>query len=567
MKKLMRGNQRKRTLSEKYILTEAAAKVKIEDAIDDAITKLTTLPYSKLEDTTTVGTFLNKIKSDNIISKLKNDMTAQLSTIQGLSAGSDINKAKEEATKYILLIKKYLAGISLPKEVQELLDFSDLNKKAKSATDIPDIVKEAEDIFNVFNRAIFNSAEINDNQKEKEADTEKEKINKLISNKNAILSAKTAGVHSVTADYDKINIDTWDWDRNSIDYIKNKIDNAVNETSTLVNSIENVKKDAKDSHELDSVKSNFDENNNDRDWEELLKNIDKPDADGKFLFRDREDFWNTYYKEVWGKEDAANADKVKELGSAFETECEHLGFTANTNPFIYFIKKAISTGLINVIKSGTYGAIHNAYVRGYIHIEDLKNENGLIYNPKLYAMQGIDILDYLEEYHRIVVLYKNGGDAPFKISVLNKQFGNNKLTEFLKAILNQDINIFDKEAWKHATSTLSTIAKLAPLATVEASATRAFGKSKEEKLRATNDAMRALLKTKEEAVKALKYIAISREDAALGLVKDLADKYGITDTSFDIKDVPVFAKKFENIELRDPKSVMQTIATTFDIKK
>jgi hypothetical protein len=75
-----------------------------------------------------------------------------------------------------------------------------------------------------------------------------------------------------------------------------------------------------------------------------------------------------------------------------------MGFDANENPFIYFLKN--NKNLLKVLNAFSYGALHNAFVRDYVTDAMLRGKGALgtdnvIFSPSLYSDHYDDLLEYL----------------------------------------------------------------------------------------------------------------------------------------------------------------------------
>ena len=85
-----------------------------------------------------------------------------------------------------------------------------------------------------------------------------------------------------------------------------------------------------------------------KDWDKTYKDWPKDN-------KSQEEFWNLYYKNVWG----SDAQKVAYLGEAFRQELTSWGFTENHNPFITFVKKYLIYNKYNI--TGEHNEkLHNA---------------------------------------------------------------------------------------------------------------------------------------------------------------------------------------------------------------
>lgn len=101
------------------------------------------------------------------------------------------------------------------------------------------------------------------------------------------------------------------------------------------------------------------------DWENELKNA-------KYLDQ-KVRVWQRYYREEWGED----ANIVFKINGAFMEECMAYGFDKRTNPFIAYLRRVLSNPGINKSKVPTvYPAVHNAFVRRYLLIGDIRGGDG-----------------------------------------------------------------------------------------------------------------------------------------------------------------------------------------------
>lgn len=134
-------------------------------------------------------------------------------------------------------------------------------------------------------------------------------------------------------------------------------------------------------------------------WNKLFKTA-KEDSD----FTDGSDLeaaWETYYTKYWG----ANAPYVKALGKPFILEVMELGYTAQTNPFIQFLKQGLFPKNIHP-SANTYAGIHNLVADRTIAYTELRNigkvgENCylLLTNQSLYSLSNSSIEELVDLFH------------------------------------------------------------------------------------------------------------------------------------------------------------------------
>lgn len=127
-----------------------------------------------------------------------------------------------------------------------------------------------------------------------------------------------------------------------------------------------------------------------KDWATLLK---KAQASGDQ--KEVSNLWNSYFAEEWGPD----AQHVRDLGEAFIIELENLGFSANINPFINYVKDLFTNKIYP--DSDHYGALHNAYNRNKVTNTMLKGvdvlqKNNLIFSAHFFEKDSADILDYID---------------------------------------------------------------------------------------------------------------------------------------------------------------------------
>ena len=116
--------------------------------------------------------------------------------------------------------------------------------------------------------------------------------------------------------------------------------------------------------------------------------------------KDKNSFWDSYYEKAWGN----NSNKIRALGDPFRNQCEKLGFSEKTNPFISFIRKYIIEKNYP-IGGGIYTAIHNAVATGKLSQELLKgtvgNKINILDCKDLYTKSAKEITDYFNYFNDI----------------------------------------------------------------------------------------------------------------------------------------------------------------------
>ena len=116
--------------------------------------------------------------------------------------------------------------------------------------------------------------------------------------------------------------------------------------------------------------------------------------------KDKDSFWDSYYEKAWGN----NGNKIRALGDPFRNQCEKLGFSEKTNPFISFIRKYIIEKNYP-IGGSVYTAIHNAVATGKLSQELLKgtvgNKINILDCKDLYTKSAKEITDYFNYFNDI----------------------------------------------------------------------------------------------------------------------------------------------------------------------
>lgn len=121
--------------------------------------------------------------------------------------------------------------------------------------------------------------------------------------------------------------------------------------------------------------------------------------------------WLRFYEKTFGKERVSQIRKINADTNAFASECLELGFSTNENPFIYFLQA--NKDILAVLDQFSYGSLHNAFARGYISSDDLRNKGTLgtsnvIFNRSLYRDHYKDILEYLGLQSEALHYFKSG---------------------------------------------------------------------------------------------------------------------------------------------------------------
>lgn len=134
--------------------------------------------------------------------------------------------------------------------------------------------------------------------------------------------------------------------------------------------------------------------------------------------KDKDSFWDSYYEKAWGN----NGNKIRALGDPFRNQCEKLGFSEKTNPFISFIRKYIIEKNYP-IGGGIYTAIHNAVATGKLSQELLKgtvgNKINILDCKDLYTKSSKEITDYFNYFNDIYRMSEYEPNNIFSIDINN----------------------------------------------------------------------------------------------------------------------------------------------------
>ena len=134
--------------------------------------------------------------------------------------------------------------------------------------------------------------------------------------------------------------------------------------------------------------------------------------------KDKKSFWDSYYEKAWGN----NSNKIRALGDPFRNQCEKLGFSEKTNPFISFIRKYIIEKNYP-IGGGIYTAIHNAVASGKLSQESLKgtvgNKINILDCKDLYTKSVKEITDYFNYFNDIYSRSEYEPNNIFSIDINN----------------------------------------------------------------------------------------------------------------------------------------------------
>lgn len=134
--------------------------------------------------------------------------------------------------------------------------------------------------------------------------------------------------------------------------------------------------------------------------------------------KDKDSFWDSYYEKAWGN----NSNKIRALGDPFRNQCEKLGFSEKTNPFISFIRKYIIEKNYP-IGGGIYTAIHNAVATGKLSQGLLKgavgNKINILDCKDLYTKSAKEITDYFNYFNDIYSRSEYEPNNIFSIDINN----------------------------------------------------------------------------------------------------------------------------------------------------
>ena len=186
----------------------------------------------------------------------------------------------------------------------------------------------------------------------------------------------------------------------------------------------------------------------DVDWENELKNA-------KYLDQ-KVRVWQRYYREEWGED----ANVVFKIDGAFMQECMAYGFDERTNPFISYLRRVLDNPSVNKSKvPGVYPAVHNAFVRRYLLIGDIRGGSGdtggvvpyascnIINSSGLYDLSPSEAFEELRLQQIAVEKFKKAvNDANDRIGVSLRraykydQNPSNAISMFVAAVFGDDLN-------------------------------------------------------------------------------------------------------------------------------
>lgn len=137
---------------------------------------------------------------------------------------------------------------------------------------------------------------------------------------------------------------------------------------------------------------------------------------------EKEKVWLEFYATTFGKENVDQIRKLNQGTGAFTSECLEMGFDANENPFIYFLKN--NKNLLKLLNAFSYGALHNAFVRDYVTDAMLRGKGTLstdnvIFSKSLYSDHYDDLLEYLRLQSEALNYLKN---KTFITATLTKRY-------------------------------------------------------------------------------------------------------------------------------------------------
>ena len=184
------------------------------------------------------------------------------------------------------------------------------------------------------------------------------------------------------------------------------------------------------------------------DWENELKNA-------KYLDQ-KVRVWQRYYREEWGED----ANVVFKINGAFMEECMAYGFDKRTNPFIAYLRRVLSNPSINKSKvPSVYPAVHNAFVRRYLLIGDIRGGDGdtggivpyascnIINSSGLYDLSPTEAFEELRLQQIAVEKFKKAvSDANDRIGVSLRraykydQNQSNAISMFVAAVFGDNLN-------------------------------------------------------------------------------------------------------------------------------
>jgi len=200
------------------------------------------------------------------------------------------------------------------------------------------------------------------------------------------------------------------------------------------------------------------------------------DWEARFKSMDANQFWDEYYTEYWTKD----GDRIRALGKTFRDQCEKLGFTDKTNPFITFLKTYLVKKNYNITEAA-WVAINNGIVNKVFNTTDLThptNKACILYCQDFYTKSGTELEEYVKYYSNIIlnikakiesIFTKGVAESPEIKSICSHLFDNDlQVEQFLWLILYNESMSFDKVKRENASDKFKAIGKtLRPLTEIE----------------------------------------------------------------------------------------------------
>ena len=282
--------------------------------------------------------------------------------------------------------------------------------------------------------------------------------------------------------------------------------------------------------------------------------------------------WDEYYKLEWGE----NADRVSSLDDAFTDTLYRYGFSANTNPFIEFLKNNLN--VLNITADAFAGLV-NAYIGKDINEAGLRGKTmfgispktNILYCKNLYSYGGANIEEYLEYQANVAEKYGNDGTTEALDPALEEKFAED-LNALITGIFTTEYDITDNPTISNVDNTDRT---LKTLGNIREDYKLCFNETLASNKKANADIDELYKKlggTEEAALEAIKYLIISEDTDKLKLTEFIANEF--PDLKLDTDAITLSSKNarqlkglFDKINLSGQNTVKNIIKGLLDIAK
>ena len=282
--------------------------------------------------------------------------------------------------------------------------------------------------------------------------------------------------------------------------------------------------------------------------------------------------WDEYYKLEWGN----YADKISSLDDAFTDTLFDLGFSANTNPFIAFLKNTIN--VLN-ISADAFAGLVNAYDRKNINEAGLRGrtmfgispKTNILYCKNLYNYGGANIEEYLEYQANTADKYDEDGVTDKLDPALKDKFSEN-LNDLITGIFTTDYDMSDNPT---ISNTDNTDKVLKTIGNIKEEFKLCFNEilSSNKKVNAdAEDLYKKLGGTPETALEAIKYLLISEDTEKLKLAEYVNQTF--PDLKLDTNAITLSSENarklkglFDKVNLAGQDTVKNLIKDLLDIAK